>query len=159
MWVWDLICRDTRLVAQVGGKRKAGSRHRKPECRVRGRRLREAGEKVQESRETMGEALGKSCDQAAVWESPIILAQHTVGQRLKVRSQALGALGLGVAIAQCPFLEPVQEPVLCSVGVDARRAEMLRPPIGNSSQFRLKARALCLPCFQSSTGGGGSFHL
>lgn len=55
-----LLCREPRLVAQVRGKRKARSRHRKPERRVRGQRLGEAGEKVQESKERIGEVLGES---------------------------------------------------------------------------------------------------
>lgn len=46
-----LVCREPRLVAQIRGKRKARSRHRKLEGRVGGQRLREAGEKVQVSKE------------------------------------------------------------------------------------------------------------
>lgn len=61
-----LLCREPRLVAQVRGKRKARSRYRKPERRVRGQRLGEAGEKVQESKERIGEVLGESHSEAAV---------------------------------------------------------------------------------------------
>lgn len=120
-------------MAQVRGKRKVRSRHRKSECRVGGQRLGGAEEKVEESRERTREALGSLVMRLLSGGPSIIPAQHTRSRVTKAGSEGPGTRGTGLwwGQHQMPYLGSVQDSALSPLRIHTLRADMLSLPIGN----------------------------